>query len=377
MPSAKPLTIFVDAHSVDKGYQGTHTFLRRLYGEVMQQYPELDIYFGTYDPEAIRSAFPALDPCKILTYRRWRPRILRFVYDIPRYIRKYRFDFVHYQYLGVPWKTDALSIVTLHDVLYEDYPGDFPYVYRLLRKFLFSGSLRNADIKTTVSDYSRNRIAEHYRVPEKEIHIIPNSVDFPKLCSSRMDAEAWVQNKYGISNFILYVSRVEPRKNQLLLLEKYLSMGLHRQGIQMVFIGAQGIHVPHWKKMLKAEQGRVHWFQRVDQEDLAAFYSACRLFIYPSRAEGFGIPPLEAALFGAPVLCSRSAAMSSYHFFEPYTFDPQEGDELEEKLMDMIQHPPGPGFLKKVSEQVTQSYSRLESARIFHSLIQQRQQAWH
>jgi glycosyltransferase involved in cell wall biosynthesis len=117
----------------------------------------------------------------------------------------------------------------------------------------------------------------------------------------------------------------------------------------------------------------VHWFQKVDQEDLAAFYTACRLFIYPSRAEGFGIPPLEAALCLAPVLCSRSSAMSNYHFFEPYTFDPGRGEELEEKLLDMIQHPPGPGFLQKVSEQVTQSYSRLESARIFHSLIQQRQ----
>jgi glycosyltransferase involved in cell wall biosynthesis len=373
MLSAKPLTIFVDAHSVDKGYHGTHTFLRRLYGEVMRQYPELDIYFGTYDPEAIKVAFPGLDDDRILPYSRVRPTFLRFLYDIPRYIRKYRFDYVHYQYLGVPWKTAGRTIVTLHDVLYEDYPRDFPMGYRLLRKFLFSGSLRNADIKTTVSDYSRNRISEHYRVPTKEIHVIPNSVDCPKVCSSREDAEAWVQRKYGVANFILYVSRVEPRKNQILLLEKYLNLGLHSQGVQMVFIGAKGIHVPRWKKMLKAEKGTVHWFQKVDQEDLAAFYTACRLFIYPSRAEGFGIPPLEAALCLAPVLCSRSSAMSNYHFFEPYTFDPGRGEELEEKLLDMIQHPPGPGFLQKVSEQVTQSYSRLESARIFHSLIQQRQ----
>ena len=217
-------TIFVDAHSLDKGYQGTHSFLRELYRELLGRYPDLDIYFGTYEPADIQQIFPTLPADHILAYKRWRPQVLRFLYDIPRFLRKYRFDYAHFQYLSVPWRTGTRSIVTLHDVLYEDYPRDFPALYRLSRKWLFSGSLHRADIKTTVSGYSRARIAEHYHVPENEIHIIPNAVDERLGGMRKQDAIRLIKNKYGVDNFLLCVSRVEPRKNHLLLLDTYLDL---------------------------------------------------------------------------------------------------------------------------------------------------------
>ena len=382
MNAAKPVTIFVDAHSLDKGYHGTHTFLRELYRELLGQYPELDIYFGTYDPELVKRVFPGVDPSRILAYKKVKPQFLRFLYDIPRYIRRYKFDYAHFQYLGVPWRTATRSIVTLHDVLYEDYPRDFPPLYRLARRLLFAGSLHRADIKTTVSAYSRGRIAEHYHVPEGDIHVIPNAVDrrLGKVFSSREEAAERIKGAFGLENFILCVSRVEPRKNHLLLLDAYLALGLYRQRIPLVLIGGESIKVPGFTERLDSltplERQWVHQLADVGPDDLAAFYRACRLFIYPSRAEGFGIPPLEAALCGAPVLCSRRTAMEGYHFFDPYMFDPSSGRELEDKLKNMIQYPPGADFLRRVSEQVTHLYSCAESARAFYSIIQQNSLAW-
>lgn len=382
MNAARPVTIFVDAHSLDKGYQGTHTFLRELYRELLGRYPGLDIYFGTYNPDIVRSVFPGVADTRILAYKKIHPFFVRFLYDIPRYIRKYRFDYAHFQYLGVPWRTPTRSIVTLHDVLYEDYPGDFPPLYRLVRKLLFQDSLHRADIKTTVSDYSKGRIAEHYHVPEKDIYVIPNAVDgrLAKTFSTRGEARERIRQHFGIENFILCVSRVEPRKNHLLLLDAYFALGLYREGIPLVFIGEESIKVPGLKERLDSlsprERTSVHWLEGVGPDDLAAFYTACRVFIYPSRAEGFGIPPLEAALCKAPVLCSRGAAMEGYRFFDPYTFDPASGHELQDKLLDMIQRPPGADFLRGVSDHVTRLYSRAESARAFYSIIQQNSLAW-
>lgn len=371
-------TIFVDAHSLDKGYQGTHTFLRELYRELLSRYPDLDIYFGTYDPVSIQRIFPALASDHILVYRAWRPQVLRFLYDIPRFLWRYRFDYAHFQYLGVPWRTRTRSIVTLHDVLYEDYPKDFPTLYRLSRKWLFAGSLHRADIKTTVSRYSRARIAEHYHVPQSEIHIIPNGIGPGPL--RKPDAVHHIRDAYGVEGFLLYVSRIEPRKNHLLLLDAYLELQLYRKRIPLVLIGAESIRVPDLRDRLdglSAEERR--WIHRIDNvgpEDLSAFYSACRVFIYPSRAEGFGIPPLEAALCEAPVLCSRGTAMEDYRFFDPFTFDPSDREELKDKLLEMIQSPPGADFLKQVSEKVTHLYSRAASARAFYTIIQQNSLAW-
>src|SRR5690606_30269482 len=152
------------------------------------------------------------------------------------------------------------------------------------------------------------------------------------------------QEKYGISNFILFVSRIEPRKNHLLLLEKYLKLELYKRGIALVLIGQESVAVPALKfrlQNLSNEQRRyIHWIRQVDQQDLRAFYAACSLFVYPSKAEGFGIPPLEAAMCGAPVLCSASSAMKSFDFFMPYMFDPENPQEFENKLAQIIHTPP-------------------------------------
>lgn len=377
--SDKSVKIFVDGHILDKGYHGTHTFVRELYTELLVRYPWLDIYFGTYDPALLRTIFPTVEADHLLPYKKGRPTWLRFFLDIPAYIRSYRFDYAHFQYMGVQWPTSCASIVTLHDVLYNDYPDSFPMAYRFIRKILFGHSIRKADIKTTVSSYSRDRISLHYGIPEGEIHVIPNSVDATSSLT-KGEAVARIKERYGIEDFILYVSRIEPRKNHVLLLEKYLSLELYKKSIPLVFIGEPSIRIPELDKLmgrLTAEQrASLYWIHQVEPEDLFAFYKSCRLFVYPSKAEGFGIPPLEAAICKVPVLCSRETAMESYGFFDPYTFDPGRNGDLEEKLADMLARPPGAEFLNTVYEKVTRLYSREKSAAAFYSLISQREQAW-
>jgi len=378
----KRTKIFVDAHILDKGYHGTHTFVRELYTELLEGYPDLDIYFGTYDTALVQSIFPQVEASHLLPYKKRRPVVLRFLLDIPAYIRQYKFDFAHYQYLSVQWPNSCISIVTLHDVLYNDYPDDFPFAYRMIRKTLFGNSIRRAGIKTTVSGYSKDRISLHYRIPGKDIHIIPNAVAIGAECSplSREAAVDHISEKYGIENFLLYVSRIEPRKNHLLLLETYFSLELYKEGIPIVFIGMESIRIPGMDKLLRSltpeQRMAFHWFRQVSPEDLAAFYTACRLFVYPSRAEGFGIPPLEAAMYKAPVLCSRQTAMESYHFFDPYTFDSSSGPELSAKLLEMIRKPPDTDFLNSVSEKVMRLYSRENCAQAFYSLIRKKEQVW-
>jgi glycosyltransferase involved in cell wall biosynthesis len=375
----KPIKIFVDAHILDKGYHGTHTYVRDLYKQLLFLYPDLDVYFGTYDPALVTSIFPESDRVHILPYKNIRPTYLRFLSDIPAYIRKYRFDYAHYQYVGVPWKTSCVSIVTLHDVLYKDYPWQFPLLYRWVRTLIFGNSLRRAGVKTTVSGYSRNRIAFHYRIPEEQIHVISNTVA-PSSLMSRQTATERIAERYGLGNYILCVSRMEPRKNQLLLLDKYLSLHLYKEGIPLVFIGSPSLSVPGFEQRLRGlspvQRASVHWFRQVSPEDLRAFYGACRVFIYPSGAEGFGLPPLEAALCRTAVLCSRNTAMESYRFFEPYTFDPSGAHELEDKLLDLVRNPPGEAFLQQVFEQVSELYAGSESAHTFYSLILKSAAAW-
>ncbi len=370
------LTLFVDAHVFDREFQGAQTFLRELYTQLMADHPELDIYFGARNVQHIQAVFPQLPPSHILPYQKTSAGLLRYIFDIPGYIRQYRFDYAHFQYISPRNTADCRYIVTLHDVLFNDFKTAFSPFFRLSRDLLFGRSIKQAQIKTTVSAYSRQRICSHYNIPAQHLHVIPNGTSdgFSEQQSSRQDAADLIYEKFGISNYILYVSRIEPRKNQLLLLQKYLRLRLYRRGIALVFIGKESVQVPALTQLiagLNSEQKHYfHWLPQVTQADLAAFYRACRLFVYPSRAEGFGIPPLEAAACQAPVLCSSATAMEDFSFFAPYTFNPDNEIEFEQKLSDIIDAPPDDTFTQSVAQHIHKHYNWKHSSELFYSLLQ-------
>lgn len=370
---SKKLKLFVDAHSFDAGFQGTTTFIRELYNELLK-YPDLDIYFGVRDAKKILQCFPGIDPSRILVYKK-RNAAFRFVLDIPFFLKKHRFDFAHFQYL-VPLRIPGCQyIVTLHDVLYNDFPREFSPLYRYTRKILFENCIKRAHIKTTVSDYSQQRIAHAFNMAYQQIHVIPNGVNSASLTyPSRRESQRLIMKKYGIENFILYVSRTEPRKNHILLLETYLKLQLYKKDISLVFIGHKSIETlaltAKLQTLTNEQKKSVHCITQVDQDDLKAFYTSCSLFVYPSKAEGFGIPPLEAAICNAPVLCSSASAMKSFDFFKPYTFDPENEQEFEDKLADIIATPPSKHFIDVVAETITRRYTWQRSSNIFYNLIQ-------
>ncbi|MEO8771300.1 MAG: glycosyltransferase family 1 protein [Ferruginibacter sp.] len=370
----KKIKIFVDAHSFDKELQGAQTFIRELYTAILKHHPDVDVYMGAYNTNRIATAFPALDETRILKYKHI--GIRRMLSDIPALIKKYRFDYAHFQYVSPRSINNCRYIVTLHDLVYKEMPQYFPPIYSKLRSIFFKKYFLRAQVKTTVSEYSRQSISKHYGTPVSEIHVIPNAVDhsFGEHFISADDARKKINSQYALSNYILYVSRIEPRKNHVLLLKTYLSLELYKKNIPLVFIGNKSMDVPELSALLnslKAEQKKyIHFLSNIPQEDLAAFYTACILFVYPSKGEGFGIPPLEAAICGAPVLCSNVTAMKDFYFFDPYTFDPDDEADFKNKLQDMINNPVPAGFTGEVSKKIEQNYSWEKSAVKFYKLLQ-------
>ena len=369
----KKIKIFVDAHSFDTEFQGTQTFIEGLYTALLQDHPELDIFFGANNIGRIQKAFPFLDPSKILLYKKRRFYLFRYLIDIPKLIKKHSFDFAHFQYLAPGSTAQCKYIVTVHDVLFNDFPEEFSWMYRFKRNFLFKRSLQNAAIKTTVSNYSRNRIAAHYLIQQEQLYIIPNGVSIIANNLSKENSRRQIKEKYGIENFILTVSRIEPRKNHLLLLNTFLSLELYKQNISLVFIGKNSISDPALENKIAAltkEQRKFFYrVEQVDKEGLQLFYQSCKLFVYPSKAEGFGIPPLEAATNNAIVLCSNATAMSDFTFLEPGMFDPKNENKFADKFKSMLVLPQASIITEKIAEVVIEKYSWHKSAAIFYQLI--------
>jgi len=176
-----------------------------------------------------------------------------------------------------------------------------------------------------------------------------------------------------VDRFLLYVSRIEPRKNHRLILQAWLDLKLYEQGIHLVFLGHETIPVPSLGRMLDSLPASIRKFIYINSEvedgDLLEMYRAAALFVYPSRAEGFGIPPLEAAAMRVPVLCSNTSAMKDFSFFGNNHFDPCDYPGFRRLLQETLAAPPDPVLLASISETVRREYTWEGAASILYGLL--------
>lgn len=356
----KPLKIFVDAHCFDEGYQGSRTFIKGIYS-VLSHQKETDIYMGACDTKKLQEEFPAIPASHFFKYRT-KNSLQRLSISIPSILKKNRFDFAHFQYVS-PFSKPCKFIVTTHDLLFLDYQQDFPLSYRLMRNHLFKRSCQNADIRTTPSVYSQKEIYNHYHIPEEDISVIPDGVNecFFDPSINRDDAIHFIEKQYDLRNYMLYVSRIEPRKNHALLLQLFLEMQLYKRGISLVFIGEESLKNHELQKVKKQiPEDAISFFghfRKINVQELRWFYKAARLVVYPSKAEGFGIPPLEAAAMKVPVLCANTTAMKAFDFFGDHLFDPVNSVEFSKKMNNILFENDGKDALDAISNTIRHEYS--------------------
>ena len=332
----KKLNLFVDAHVLNDKYQGSRTYLLGIYKELLGMTDNIHFYFGVNDTSQLPEYLYDRDKVSCIKYFS-RNKYVRLAFNIPMLILKYKIDIAHYQYV-LPLIRLSKEILTIHDVLFIDYPDLFPYWYRRKNRFLFRNGARRATHVLTVSEYSRDRIAEHFSIDKEKISITPNAIsDNYFTCSNE---EINIQNKYGLTDFLLFVGRIEPRKNHIMLLKAYNELGLYKRGFQLVFIGTRSISSPdleqYFNNLSSEIRNSVKFLENVPDNEMPLFYKNCRLFVYPSIAEGFGIPPLEAYASGASVICANTTAMSDFKFLRGRLFNPASLDELKEKIIEFI-----------------------------------------
>lgn len=367
------IKLLVDAHVFDGEYQGTRTYLKELYSRLTNK-DDLQLFLAAYDTDKLRSEFPHAGNTVFLQYRN-RRSIPRLLFDIPALVKKYGIDYAHFQYIS-PLRKNCRFIVTTHDVLFDEQPAEFTFLYRKLKHVLYKKAAQQANLLTTVSEYSKGSIHRHLGIPGNSIHVIPHGVQpgYFAPCDKSVAADG-IFRKYGVQNFILCVSRLEPRKNQDLLLRAYTDLQLQQQGYALVFIGHRSLAVPAFDELLQQAppeiRQSVHWLDKVPDEDLASFYRAAAVFVYPSKAEGFGMPALEAAACRTPVLCSSATALADFGFFGANHVSPADYPVFRDRLAELTTNAQNPEISERIAHHIRGNYDWDKTANRFYELLKQ------
>lgn len=333
------MRLLVDAHCFDYNTsEGVNTYLRGLYNSLVPIATDIEFYFAASEIEKLRNVFGAADHVHYIRLRQ-KNKVMRLLTEFPQIIRRNKIDCAHFQYTS-PLVKECKTIVTLHDILFMDFPHLFPLGYKISKRILFEYSARRADLLLTVSNYSKQRIEAHFKIPGSRIVVTPNAVSRDFLETDKAEAKAFTALK-GVTKYLLYVSRIEPRKNQLALLRTYLDLKLAKKGYHLVLIGRRTLATPEFDEMIALAEreapGMVHVIHQASYEDLKKWYRAADLFVYPALAEGFGIPPIEAGMAEVPCICNNQTAMGDFTFFGSNLIDVKDESLLKKRIEENLQ----------------------------------------
>lgn len=329
------MRIGVDAHILAGKFQGSRTYLLNLYHEVMKLGDHNNYcFFGHWSSE-----YPYGNEPKYVEFKS-SSKIKRLTYQTSPLLKQNKIELYHTTYIS-PLMVPCNTIVTIHDVLFETHPQYFTKKEVLRNKVLVKYSAKKAKQIHTVSDYSKRKIVELYGVPEYKVKVVPNGVDLTRFSPHNKElSRDIVYEKYGITNYILTVGRIEPRKNHIQLLKAYQILKEKQQdGLgSLVIVGSPDFGFKHFFEKMKELhlEEDVKIIDSVDDEMLPHIYRGAKLFVYPTFAEGFGIPPIEAMACGVPVISSNTTAIPEIIGDAGILIDPNNVLEIAERMEEVL-----------------------------------------
>ncbi len=234
------------------------------------------------------------------------------VFLMKKSLQSQKIDIFHGLSNEIPFGIDKMgvkSVVTIHDLIFLRYPQYYQTIDRFIYKIKFKYACEHADRVVAISECTKRDIVSFFNIPENKIEVIYQGCHeaFRKQVGEEKKRE--IVQKYQLPpNFLLCVGSIEPRKNLLLIAKSLSHLPVN---IHLVAIGKRTEYQSEVENYVQ-ENGltdRVHIFNNVPFEDLPAFYSLAKIFVYPSFFEGFGIPIIEALSQGVPVIAAKGSCL--------------------------------------------------------------------
>jgi len=239
----------------------------------------------------------------------------------PFYLRGLSPDLVHIPLNRVPVLMIRPYVVTIHDManlFFEEERSDFRMQ---MRRFRFRRGLERASLVIAVSEATKREVESFLGAPSQRIRRVYNAPDPDFLTPgppAGSEAQLRTLERYQIDYpFLLYAGNIRRHKNIPRLVEAFAvvrdQLAAHPvyKDLRLVIIGDTISQFPAVRQAViksRVEQA-VRFLGFVPFETLRCFYEFAAAFVFPSRHEGFGLPPLEAMACGTPVVTSNVSSL--------------------------------------------------------------------
>jgi glycosyltransferase involved in cell wall biosynthesis len=228
----------------------------------------------------------------------------------------------------------AKEVATIHDCIYLETPE---FVSATNARRMTESARRAAQRAAAVivpSRFSGTQVERSLGVPRERLHVVPLGVDHVATRNVRRTTN-------GGPPCVLTVARLETRKNHVAMLRTFELLVRGGFDGRWLVAGARGFGVEAFDEAL-ARSGvreRVTVLGAVDETGLAELYASASAFLFLSRAEGFGLPPLEAMAAGVPVVSSNATSLAEVCGDAACCVDPDDVEGAAEALRRIVAEP--------------------------------------
>jgi glycosyltransferase involved in cell wall biosynthesis len=231
---------------------------------------------------------------------------------------------------------DLIPYLFYEHYLAENGPFRSIYEYRLT-------NVRQADLILAISKHTRDDAIKHLRLPPEKVISVGSGVD-PFFKSFVVDRQKWeraLREKFGIDRkFLFYTGGTDWRKNITGLIESFARLPpiIRSEYLLVITCSLSDGELKQYRGAATkcGVDKAVILTNFVSQEELAALYTLCTVFVFPSLYEGFGLPIAEAMCCGAPVIAGNSSSLPEVVGGAGILADAASAEELSAAMLSLL-----------------------------------------
>ena len=285
---------------------------------------------------------------------------------MPGIIKQANADIFFAPHWNIPYFLPNPLIVFIHDLLLLEEPDSanistrgpiIRFIKRLGHRIILHRALFSSRAILVPTQHVADRIRHHY--PNLKTKIIVTGEGMPRGEKREARSEKREENSNNqlpTTNYLLMVGSAYPHKNHSTVLKAWKEISKQHPNLHLKIVGEQDEFMRRvMNEAQRLQLKRVEFMGRVSEDELDRLYEESLALLFPSRFEGFGLPPLEAFAHGIPVLSSNTSCMPEVLGERGVIyFNPASPDGIVQAVKDLLRNPGG------VREEARNAIAQLE-----------------